>query len=483
LKIVSADQMREIERQTMAADIAGIALMENAAHRVVEELVRTFDPLPAQNIVILCGKGNNGGDGLAIARILRDHNVERVRVVLAADPQEYTGDAKTNLDRLREARLFPELNIPTKLRERREVTLVIDALLGIGAHGPAQGRVAELIAATREFPLAKIVAVDLPSGLGTGGDVVHADITVTFTAPKIEHYLAEGADQHVGRLVLTQVGCPPWLIPAGLEVTEPSDFSPLFAPRKRDGHKGDYGHVLVVGGAPGKGGAVAMSGLAALRAGAGLVTVASSATASFAPELMAESLDGFTCERKSVVAIGPGLGLNQPLVERVLRDAEGPVVIDADGLNSLAGTAFQGRGISTILTPHPGEMARLLGVDRIDDRLATARAFAQQHNVCLVLKGHRTLVAAPSGNEVWINTTGTPGMATAGSGDILTGMIAALVAQFPHDILTAVRAAVWLHGRAAELGVAELTETCLIATDILRYLPQAIRQLAPNLPA
>ncbi|MEO8098005.1 MAG: NAD(P)H-hydrate dehydratase [Acidobacteriota bacterium] len=476
MKVLSAAQMREVDRRTIEDGVAGIALMENAAHRVVEELVRVFSPIDRQNIVILCGKGNNGGDGLAIARILKEYGVGRLRVILAADPSEYSGDAATNLKRLPEAGIFAEREVPSKLRDRREVTIVIDALLGTGAKGPPAGRVAELIRAAGEFPLAKVVAVDLPSGLAGGGDVVRADITVTFTAPKIEHYLAEGAEEHIGRLVLTQIGSPPWLIPGGLEVSEPEEFKHLFAPRKRDGHKGDYGHVLVVGGAPGKSGAVTMAGLAALRAGAGLVSVTSREATLFAPELMTETLDGFSLLRKSVVAVGPGLGMNRELVTRLISEVTGPLVIDADGLNSIAGTGFRGRGLQTILTPHPGEMSRLMGTN-VGDRLTAARAFAQQRNVCLVLKGHRTLIATPDGN-VWINTTGSPGMATGGTGDILTGMIAGLVAQFPGDIVTAVRAAVWLHGRAGELGAAELTEQCLIATDLLNYLPKAIRELA-----
>jgi NAD(P)H-hydrate epimerase len=473
VKVLTAAQMREVDRQTIADGVPGIALMENAAHRVVEELVREFDPIDRQNVVILCGKGNNGGDGLAIARVLREYGVSRLRVVLAAAPEEFTGEAAENLRRLPEAGIHPQMDVPEKLRERREVTVVIDGLLGTGTKGPPTGRVAELIRASREFPQARVVAVDLPSGLGGGGDMVRADITVTFTAPKVEHYLAEGAEEHIGRLVVTQIGSPPWLIPGGLEVSEPTEFRHLFQPRKRDGHKGDYGHVLVVGGAPGKSGAATMTGLAALRSGTGLVSVTSREATLMAPELMTESLEDFTLERKTVLAVGPGLGLRKDLLARLMGDAAVPMVIDADGLNSIAGTDFRGRGVETVLTPHPGEMARLTGAP-VTDRLETARAFSKERNVCLVLKGYRTLIATPDG-KVWINTTGSPGMATGGTGDILTGMIAGLIAQFPGEIATAVRAAVWLHGRSGELAAAELTEQCVIATDLLRYLPKAMR--------
>ncbi|MCU1337452.1 MAG: carbohydrate kinase, YjeF related protein [Bryobacterales bacterium] len=478
MRVLTSEQMREVDRLTIEEGVPSIALMENAAHRVVEEMVREFDPIDRQNIVILCGKGNNGGDGLAIARLLHEYRVGRLRVVLAADPSEFTGDAAENLKRVRELGIHPVFQVPEKLRERREVNVVVDALLGTGLKGPPTGRTAELIRATRDFPQARIVAVDMPSGLGGGGDCVRADITVTFTAPKVEHYLAPGAEEHVGRLVVSQIGSPPWLIPAGLEVSSPADFRHLFRPRKPDAHKGDFGHVLVVGGAPGKSGAAAMAGIAALRAGAGLVTVACSDSSKLALELMSESLDNFSLERKTVLAVGPGLGERRGLVPNLLKDVGIPTVIDADGLNAIAGTDFRGRGLHTVLTPHPGEMARLLGVERIseDDRLKVARTFAQERNVCLVLKGYRTLIALPDGN-VWINTTGSPAMATGGTGDILTGMISGMIGQFPNEIDTAVRAAVWLHGRAGQLGAQELTEQCLIATDLLHYLPKAIREI------
>ncbi len=480
MKVLTSEQMREVDRGTIVDEgVPSLALMENAAHRVVEELARSFEPIDRQNIVVLCGKGNNGGDGLAVARLLKERLVGRLRVVLAADPEEYSGDAAENLRRLSEFAIHPVKQIPEKLRERREVNIVVDALLGTGVKGPPIGRVGELIAATRQFPEAKIVAVDLPSGLGGGGECVRADITVTFTAPKIEHYLAPGAEEYVGRLVVSQIGSPPWLIPGGLEVSSPHDFRHLFQPRKRDSNKGDYGHVLVVGGAPGKTGAAAMSGLAALRAGAGLVSVACADPSRLALELMSEPWDAFKVERKTVLAVGPGLGINRELVERLMREATVPMVIDADALNSIAGTDFRGRGIETILTPHPGEMARLIGgeLPELIARVPLARSFAHKHNVCLVLKGYRTLIALPDGN-VWINISGSPAMATGGTGDILTGMIGGLVAQFPHDIATAVRAAVWLHGRAGNIGAEELTEQCLIATDLLHYLPKAIREIA-----
>jgi NAD(P)H-hydrate epimerase len=475
MNVVTAEQSREIDRLTIESGVAGIALMENAAHRVAETIEQEFDPISKHNLVILCGKGNNGGDGLALARLMIG-KVAKLRVVIAARPHEYTGDALVNLERLKEDGVAPQFEIPQKLRERREVTIVIDALLGTGVKGAPHGRIHELIRAVKEFPEAKVVAIDVPSGLGTGGECVRAHTTVTFTAPKVEHYLAEGAAENVGRLVVTQIGCPPQFVPDKLSLSHPLEFAPLFAPRKKNSHKGNFGHVLAIGGAPGKAGAAAMMGLSALRTGAGLVTVACSDSSRLAPELMTEPLDSFNLERKTVVAVGPGLGKRADMLLRLLHEVTVPLVIDADGLNSIAGTDFKGRGEQTILTPHPGEMARLLGRE-IKDPVEDARAFATERNVCLVLKGHRTLIALPNG-KVYINMSGSPAMAKAGSGDILTGMIAGLVAQFPADPAVAARAAVWMHGRSGEIAADELTDKCVLATDLLTYLPRAIREIA-----
>jgi hydroxyethylthiazole kinase-like uncharacterized protein yjeF len=475
MMVLTAEETREVDRLTIEENgVPSLALMENAAHRIDETLVAEFDPLDQKNVVILCGKGNNGGDGLALARLLIG-KVARLHVVAACGPDELRGDAKVNYERLVADGVTPSREIPQKLRERLRVEVVVDALLGTGVKGPPEGRILELIRATREFPSAKIVAVDLPSGLGGGGECVRADITVTFTAPKVEHYLADGAEESVGRLIVSQIGCPPQYVVSKLALSDPRDFAPLFEARKKDSNKGDFGHVLVIGGAPGKSGAAAMAGLAALRMGAGLVSVTSHAAINIAPELMTESLDNFSLERKTVVAIGPGLGRNPDLVRGVLEAAAVPLVIDADGLNSIAGSDFRGHGVQTILTPHPGEMGRLLGRP-VGDRVADARAFAQERNVCLVLKGHRTLIAMPDG-QVFINLSGSPAMATGGTGDILTGMISGMVAQFPDQIAVAVRAAVYLHGRSGELGAEELTEKCLIATDLLRFLPRAIHEI------
>jgi hydroxyethylthiazole kinase-like uncharacterized protein yjeF len=435
--------MREADRRTIAAGTPAEVLMERAATRVVEVLERECAPLASQRVIIFCGKGNNGGDGLVIGRLLANRVAALQIVDVNRDHRERPFDPNA--------------------------TIVVDALLGTGFQGEPRPPYAELIKTINEdFPKAKIIAVDIPSALQ-----VHADITVTFAAPKVDMVIGPGAEQ-VGKMIVTDIGIPPEFLQSDLHVSEAHDFAKLFQPRKRDSNKGMYGHVLVIGGAPGKSGAAAMAGLAALRAGAGLVSVACADASKLVPELMTESIEHFSVEKKTVIAIGPGLGPAPDLVRNLMAEAKVPMVIDADALNSIAGTDFKGRGIETILTPHPGEIARLVG-DKFTDRLATARTFARDRNVCLVLKGQGTLIALPDG-QVFVNPTGSPSMAKGGTGDILTGMIAGLIAQHPNDIATAVRAAVWLHGRAGELGAEHWTDFCLLASELLNYLPGAIRE-------
>jgi NAD(P)H-hydrate epimerase len=490
MKILTAAQMRDIDRRTMELGIPGIVLMENAGSRVVEFLERTYAPLSAQRIVIICGKGNNGGDGLVIARQLWiRHRPASLDVVLCWPPEEFQGDAAANW-RILQAHGAP---VSRQIAPRaRAATLVIDALLGTGLAGPARGPALDMIREMNAgFPGAEIVSVDVPSGLHEEGESVRAKHTVTFTAPKCEQVLPPTCDR-VGELHVVPIGTPPDLFekdPAlWLSLIEPAGFRRLFQPRPRGAHKGDFGHVLVVGGARGKGGAAAMAGAAALRSGAGLVTVATdpaerATVTSLMPELMTQSALDDPGDR-DVLALGPGLGLDPEmagLAQRLFAQSALPMVVDADGLNALAGTAFMGPGPWRVLTPHPGEMARLAGCTAADiqaDRVGVARNFAMSRHVAVVLKGQRTVIAFSDG-RVFVNPTGTPALATAGSGDILTGLIAGLMAQWPDRREAAVLAAVWLHGRAAEIGAAEIGELSLTATDVLRYLPRAIAQVAP----
>jgi NAD(P)H-hydrate epimerase len=504
MKVLTADQMRAVDRRTIESGIPGLVLMENAGLRVVEFLEKRFSPLAAQRVVVLCGKGNNGGDGMVVARQLHTRfRPASLQIVLLAAPEDLKGDAAANLQMLRACGCPVLQEIPP---EARNASLVIDALLGTGASGPATGRMLEGIREINtRFPLARVVAVDIPSGMPSdsgepAGEVARVDYTVTFTAPKVAHALAPNCDR-LGELAMVPIGSPPELYEDDpsifLSLIEPAMFRALLAPRPRDGHKGTFGHVLVVAGSRGKTGAAAMAGIASLRAGAGLVTVASAheaipIIAGHAPELMTEPLaenesGGVSRDVRldqlaagmTVVAMGSGMGRHpdvEALVTRALDELEQPMVLDADALVP----SIQGRGKLRVLTPHPGEMARLTGKSTAEvqkDRVSAARHFAMERGVVLVLKGQRTLIGFPDG-AVWINPTGTPALGTGGSGDVLTGLISGFLAQFPQDWRSAVAAAVYLGGLAGEIGARELGEKCLIATDILRYLPRAMEECA-----
>ena len=502
MKVLTAAEMREVDRRTQELGIPGIVLMENAGHRVMEFLEKRFAPLAAQRIVVLCGKGNNGGDGMVIARQLHTRvRPAALHVVLLAAPEELKGEAAANFGMLQACGCPVLREIPP---DARRASLVVDALLGTGITGPATGH---MLAGIREvntgFPLAQVVAVDMPSGMPSDsgepvGECARADYTVTFTAPNLGQVLPPNCDR-VGELVVGAIGSRPDLFEsAPLSLVDPPMFRGLLKPRAPAGHKGTYGHVLVVAGSRGKTGAAAMTGLAALRAGAGLVTVASAASAipviaGHAPELMTEPLaetpNGSIApgarlesiaEGKTVIAMGPGLGTDPAiaqLVAAVCERSEQPVILDAD---ALVGHAPGLPSRVRVLTPHPGEMARLTGKTTAEiqkDRVGAARSFAKERGVTLVLKGQRTVIAFPDG-RAWINPTGTPALGTGGSGDVLTGLIAGFLAQFPKQPDEAVAAAVYLHGLAGQIGARALGEQCLIATDILRYLPEAMEECA-----
>ena len=499
MKVLTAAEMRDVDRQTIESGIPGLVLMENAGIRVTEFLSQRFAPLSSHRIVILCGKGNNGGDGFVVARqLLTRFRPAALHVLLFAAPETLQGDAAANYQMFLAAGGEVLSEIPP---DARFASLVIDAILGTGLTGPATGHpLAAIHEINHGFPLAKVVAVDLPSGMPSDsgaptGACARADCTITFTAPKLAHALPPNCDL-TGELIVAPIGSPAALyahIPR--QLNHPSQWSALLAPRAKSGHKGTYGHALVIAGSRGKTGAAAMAGLSALRAGAGLVTVASAHSAiaeisAHSPELMTEPLreteSGIIAlnatldpllTNKTVVAIGPGLGRAPHLATMIAAIAEAldvPLVLDAD---ALLGNLSGGPSRTRVLTPHPGEMARITGksIEEIQaNRVDIARDYASRHHLFLVLKGQRTLIAAPDGS-VAINPTGTPAMGTGGTGDILTGMIAGLLAQFPARPVEAVSAAVYLHGLSGELAAAALGEKSLIATDLLLYLPAAIR--------
>lgn len=419
--VLTPEEMQALDRRTIAAGTPGDVLMERAAAGVVRYLDRHWD-LTEQRIAIICGKGNNGGDGRVIALMLKERGLD-VHIGPVDSP-----------------------------------TLVLDAVLGVGLRGAARGEALEAIRWINHSG-ATVVAVDVPSGLGTEGEHVVAQHTVTFAVLKPVHVLPPWCDA-CGAVDVVDIGTLP--AESKLHLIDP----PEFPPREKDSHKGDFGHVLVIAGSPGKTGAASMCGLAALRAGAGWVTVTSPTPY---PELMTTEFPP-PLEGKDVIAIGPGLGLSHiEYVRELYATCTLPMILDADALNSLAGWKLPKPPAPRILTPHPGEFKRL---STLGDRLESASAFATEHGVTMVLKGYRTIIAHADG-RAYINPTGSPAMAKAGSGDILTGLIAGQYAQEPGD--AAVHTAVWLHGRCGEFGERRWTDRCLIATDLLNELPDAIR--------
>ncbi len=492
MKILTPEQIREVDRlSTEKFGIPSLILMENAGMRVAEVLEDRHDNLEELTVAILCGKGNNGGDGFVVARQLVQKGCFPF-VFLFASEEEIKGDAQTNLKILKSLGYPPtvvlnEHDWDEEKLELLDADIIVDALLGTGARQPIEGLYKTVIENLAEdFPRAEIVAVDVPS------PGVHADVTVTFSALKPSLVFFPDCED-AGDVILADIGNPPELLENEnhkLNLIEPHELPP----RSADSNKGTYGRVLIIGGSRGKTGAAAMAGQAALRAGAGLVTVAAPQSvlpviAVSMPELMTEPLQETSqgtianqsisdlMKDKTVVAIGPGLTTfleTSAFVRRVGSECRTQMVIDADGLNALVG--FEGELGGAVLTPHPGEMARLIekNVQHVTaNRVDVASDFAKRRNAYVVLKGYRTVVAVPDGS-VYVNPTGNPGMATGGTGDILTGMIAGILAQ-EHlgSFIERLCLAVYLHGLAGDLAAEEVGQESLVATDLLRFLPKA----------
>jgi len=504
MKIVSAAEMRAIDRATSERfGVPSLTLMENAGAAVAEHVGAFYGD---GKIVIVCGKGNNGGDGFVAARLLHGAG-RKVEVILLADPAELRGDAAAMFGKLpfaaKVVKSVEELHSQA-VQTAFKAEVYVDAILGTGFKSPVSGLYAAAIAMMNATD-APVIAVDIPSGAEAdamcrqGGIIARADAVVTFTAPRPAHVFS---GLTAGPTYVADIGSPQEAIVSSLQlnVITARDFARMLQARPAESNKGNYGHVLLVGGSVGKAGSVAMAGMSALRAGAGLATVATAKSAlptvaGFYPELMTESLaetgDGTIAasageplnalaKGKSVLGIGPGISRvpeTSELVRTLVAKCDIPIVLDADGLNAFEGLTneLSGRGRMLVITPHPGEMARLCGSTIAEvqkDRLGVARKFARERELIVVLKGHRTLVVEPGG-ETWVNTTGNPGMSTGGTGDILTGMVAGMIAQHPNDLLLAVCAAVHLHGLAGDMMRERVGEHSMVATDLLRGLPDA----------
>jgi NAD(P)H-hydrate epimerase len=510
--LVTAQQMRELDRLTIELGTPGHVLMERAGAGATVALLNAFPQVRSTPVLVFAGKGNNGGDGFVMARLLKKEGVA-CEVILSAKKADVKGDALRNLKAF--ARMRGRIHEVTNAEQLAIVRenlgacgLIVDALLGTGLSAPVQGLLAEIIELINASGV-PVVAVDTPSGLDTDrgvpmGTAVHAALTVTFGYPKIG-LVQPTAQSEVGRLEVIDIGIAPEALatikPELVLLTQES-VGALLRPRTVDSHKGDFGHLLVLAGARGKSGAALLSGGAALRVGAGLVTLAGPASLNtiFSSVLveamtvpMPECADGSLAlnelavaeavRGKSAIAFGPGIGVSADtigLTRWLLANSTLPLLIDADGLNCLATdlSLLREARISVVLTPHPGEMARLAKVSNAEvqaQRLEIARAFAREHRCYLVLKGSRTVIASPEGNT-WINPTGNPGMASGGMGDVLTGTIGGLLAQgYPPE--QACQIGVFLHGYVGDCAAREKGQVGIIARDLIDRLPHGIHSL------
>jgi hydroxyethylthiazole kinase-like uncharacterized protein yjeF len=514
MRILTAAQMREADRYTIdEIGIPSLVLMENAGRQVVAAIESTYEAKLDGRIAVLCGRGNNGGDGFVIARTLLQHGIDTSVFVIGA-LADVRGDARTNLDILGRlgvtvVEVSDEQSWELHFSEISQCTIIVDAIFGTGLKTAVAGMMETVIADVNasEIP---IVSVDLPSGMSADtphliGDCIDASLTVTLAAPKLPLVLPPG-EAYAGDVVIADIGIPYEVIDGlegrYVELLTPEQVRSIVGPRAADSHKGDYGRLTIVAGSVGKTGAAHLAAMGALRSGAGLVTVATPrcclpVLAATSPVFMtvdlpddstgtltASAVDTLLEQECDVMACGPGLGRTPQVAQfvRALLDRVSvPLVLDADALTVLAddpACLTRREDHDLIITPHPGEMARLVGISTADvqaNRIDVASSFATAHRLYVVLKGHRTLIATPEG-RVYINPTGNPGMATGGTGDVLTGMIAAWLAQLL-DADAACRLAVFLHGAAGDLAEIKQGQAGMIATDLLDNLGEALKIL------
>jgi len=514
MKVATAEQMQTLDRKAIETyHIPGIVLMENAGRGATEVLWNTYPDLPNRRIAILAGKGNNGGDGFVIARYLLNQGISP-KVFLLTNPEVLRGDAETNYQVFKRMKgdilPLPSSKDYQKIKKDLErFDLLIDGIFGTGLDAEVRGYYREVIDHLNTLRRT-IVSIDIPSGLDANsgkplGTAIRASLTITFGLPKVGHLLHPGPD-HTGQLKVVDIGFPKMLLDEEkvqtylLEATEIRRW--LSHARRPDSHKGDFGHLLVLAGSVGKTGAAAMACEAALRMGAGLVTLG--IPKSLNPimevkltEVMTEPLPETSkqtlslkaldpilrlCENKKAVVIGPGLGTvkeTQTLIQKLIKTVTLPIVVDADGLTALStdSKSFSVKTRSLVLTPHPGEMGKLIksGPKEVqEDRIGISRNFSTSHHLYLVLKGYRTLIATPQG-DIFINPTGNPGMASGGTGDVLTGMIGGLLCQ-GFDIVPSLQTAVFLHGLAGDRVSSEKGEKSLVATDLIAALPALLQE-------
>ena len=512
-KVATANQMKKIDAIASSSyEISGLELMENAGTEIVKTLKIRFHDFSRKKVLIFCGKGNNGGDGLVVARQLFKMNIQVSIFLLEKQINLKKGAAinaelafKHGIDVIE----LGEANLHLLEPQLEDCDMVIDALFGTGLTRPVSGVYKQTIDKINQSKK-NVTAIDIPSGLDsdTGmlmGDFIKADLTLALALFKHSHLLFPAAEL-MGEIELIDIGIPPELIESEeieIQVAEESDLQAWFPQRSTDTHKGDYGHVLVIAGSQGKAGAAGLTALAALRMGCGLVTLALPESCQKAFELYPlevmtvpapeTDVGTFALSAKNVllnlsrgmsaVAIGPGLSTDPEtvqLLKELLPIIDCPLIIDADALNCLAHspTTISQLKTEAILTPHPKEMSRLMGIETpkiLENRIEFSRKFAHDHSVTIVLKGAATVISQPNGLTT-INPTGNPGMATAGSGDVLTGIIASLVAQGFSTPKAAI-AGTYLHGLSGDIFAQKESQASLIAGDLLRTLPETMKRI------
>jgi len=511
MKVLNSSQMKKIDKKAMKdLGIIGPLLMENAGAEISREMIKRIPVLEKKSVTIVCGKGNNGGDGFVVARHLFNKGCSP-HVILLAEKKELKGDAELN------CRIADKMGIPiTEVISQDEwekvgevvmgSDVIVDAIFGTGLKKPAGGRYVRVIEDINKSD-SYIVAVDIPSGISSDkfqiiGPSIKADLTVTMAAPKISHVFPP-AEDYMGEVVIADISAPPFLFEdkaLNMEMIEKDRLVSYFKKRGKNTHKGTYGHLFILAGSLGKTGAAVMAGKAALEMGAGLVTVGTPKSclpivARSMMELMTEPLEETTewtlsekaldkikelLKGKNAVLIGPGISTHKQtskLIRSLLPLIEVPVLLDADALNCVASDPEILKSLSppVVITPHPGEFARLVKKttkEVVEKKLELAPGFANEYGVYVVLKGYRTIIATPD-KKIFINPTGNPGMATGGSGDVLSGMISSLIMQ-GGDFLDAVLASVYVHGLSGDMAVKKTGEKSLMAGDLIDFLPQAV---------
>ncbi len=520
MKVVTEEQMREIDRVAIEErDVPSLDLMERAGAAVADLITERLAP---ERVAICAGKGNNAGDGFVVARLLSDRGVA-IDLFLAVPPEELAGDAAANFTALpRRVHTVIDPDGEQFRQQGARAEVVVDAVLGTGVSGRVRDPLASMVAAIGAHPEQLIVAVDIPSGLSEanlaeGGPCVEADATVTMGLPKLPMLIHPGAD-HVGELIVADIGFPADLLTApelDINLIDPETVLRLLPARPADSHKGTFGHLLIIAGSAGMGGAAALAAQAAVRSGVGLVTVAVPEVClagveahvlsalkrplksrdpghldESALDQLEEEMDQF-----DAVALGPGLGqapATQRLILSLIARVRSPLILDADGLNVLASQPghLAKRSGPSILTPHPKEMERIAGTPVAEiqrDRLTAARRFAAEHGVVTVLKGAGTIIAQPpgegsGGGEVWINPTGNSGLAKGGSGDVLTGLIGGLAAQTMSPLAAAICGVHW-HGFAADIAAEQIPPRAMTPDDVIANLAEASGQILGEIEA